>query len=59
MVDKDNTHFSYKFEGDLIIIDGDIGSVHNDNKLVIRKRVSGDIETVAVFNTWTFWKVID
>lgn len=59
MVDKDNTHFSYKFDCDKVI-DGSksriTGGGADDNaKLVILK----DDKTIAVFNVWTFWRIIE
>lgn len=67
MVDKDNTHFSYKFECDKVIDE-------TDAKLVILRKlcktretieradtkIHGDniYETIAVFNVWTFWRII-
>lgn len=75
MVDKDNTHFSYKFDCDNVI-DGTgsraTGPLDTDRKLVILKKIPkpkeqssedyekyGKFKTVAVFNYWTFWRVID
>lgn len=76
MVDKDNTHFSYKFDCDKVI-DGSrarvTGGGTDDNaKLVILKKVDektrertdthidgkDTMETIAVFNCWTFWRII-
>jgi hypothetical protein len=53
MVDKDNTHFSYKFECDYVIDGSTIGTT--DNKLVVMK----DNKAIAVFNCWTFWRTTD
>lgn len=59
MVDKDNTHFSYKFDCDKVI-DGTNNSASSDNKLVIlKKNEKKERETIAVFNVWTFWRIID
>jgi hypothetical protein len=74
MVDKDNTHFSYMFECDKVI-DGSIGAMRPQDdigKLVIlalsdaqtkgyEKRADAEKswKTVAVFKTWTFWRVLD
>lgn len=72
MVDKDTTHFSYKFDCDKVI-DGTKsrvtgGGVDTDAKLVIlkyREQTSTKcttetpiFDTIAVFNVWTFWRVI-
>ena len=79
MVDKDNTHFSYKFDCDKVIngsrsrVTG--GGMDDNAKLVIMKKtgnkedlVNGfekkvgeqdELKVIAVFNHWTFWRVIE
>jgi len=59
MVDKDNTHFSYKFEGDLRIIDGSKHSAFEGGKLVIMTKDKDNYKTTAVFNVWSLWRIID
>jgi len=76
MVDKDNTHFSYKFDCDKVIDgsrEGRMRPQDDNGKLVVMKKtgkkekreqggssIEVDVmETVAVFNHWTFWRVIE
>jgi len=49
MVDKDNTHFSYKFVVDAEPIN------NSDGALIIRNKKG---ETIAVFAVWSFWRQI-
>jgi hypothetical protein len=65
MVDKDNTHFSYKFDCDKVIDGTSSGMAERSPKLVIMrfdKKAKGEesraYETIAVFNIWTFWRII-
>jgi len=74
MVDKDNTHFSYKFDCDKVIDGTNSAVCEGHPKLVILKKtgkredlVNGfkqkvgsqdAMETIAVFNVWTFWRTV-
>jgi hypothetical protein len=70
VVDKEGRHFSYEFDCDRII-DGTRSCTTNEGggKLVIMKEsknksttaTSTDViyGTVAVFNIWTFWRIIE